>query len=130
MTQLRGRLLELDVEDVRPVRSEADAPEGAKSGELIAAGAMVLSLAPTLFRPVLRVVETWMQNRPVRTVKIEINGHQMELGHASPAQQQRVVEAFLAEVRGSSPESPTRDGEEEASAEELPEAGSSCPPGP
>ncbi|MGW3723726.1 hypothetical protein [Streptomyces sp. NPDC000851] len=94
--RLRQLLLELDVDDVRPVRDGGEAPAGAKPGELLAVGALAVSLAPALLRPALRLVETWMQTRPVRTVKVELNGHSVELGNATPEQQQRLVDAFLA----------------------------------
>lgn len=134
--QLRRRLLELDVEDVRHERSGLSAPQGAKSGELIAVGALVVSLAPTLLPPVLGLVETWMRSRPVRTVKIEADGRVLELGHASPEQQQRLVEAFLAGAEagpaaGASTApataaiTPGADGEAPPTAAPLPGAGSS-----
>ncbi|MFE0326875.1 hypothetical protein ACFW08_08745 [Streptomyces sp. NPDC058960] len=102
-TQLRRRLLELDVDDVRLGRSGEVVPEGAKPGEVIAAGALAVSLAPAVLRPVLRLVETWMQNRPVRTVKVDIDGRTIELGHASAEQQERLVDAFLEDVRTRTP---------------------------
>ncbi|MFD7405531.1 hypothetical protein ACFV7R_23270 [Streptomyces sp. NPDC059866] len=37
-----------------------------------------------------------MQTCPVRTVKVEPNGHSVELGNATPEQQQRLGDAFLA----------------------------------
>jgi hypothetical protein len=98
--QLRRRLLELDVDDVRVGRSDGTVPEGAKPGELIAVGALAVSLAPAVLRPALRLVETWMQNRPVRTVKIEVDGRVLELGHATAQQQQRLVESFLSGTSG------------------------------
>ncbi|MEV5239071.1 hypothetical protein AB0K89_08155 [Streptomyces cinnamoneus] len=114
-TQLRRRLLELDVDDVRTARSDGETPEGAKPGELMAVGALAISLAPTVLRPVLRLVETWMQNRPVRTVKIEVDGHVLELGHVSPQQQQRLVEAFLEEIR-TTPDEPPAQGDGQSPA--------------
>jgi hypothetical protein len=53
-----------------------------------------------VLRPALRLVETWMQNRPVRTVKIEVDGRVLELGHATAQQQQRLVESFLSGTSG------------------------------
>ncbi|MGW4731937.1 hypothetical protein ACWEQC_22690 [Streptomyces shenzhenensis] len=94
--QLRRLLLELEVADVRRVRSDGLPPEGAKSGELLAVGALAVSLAPAVLRPVLRLVETWMQNRPVRTVRVELDGRSIDIGHATSEQQQRLLEAFLA----------------------------------
>ncbi|MFC8092340.1 hypothetical protein [Streptomyces sp. NPDC057301] len=94
-SQLRQRLLELDVDTVRLERSDEAVPEGAKPGELLAVGALAVSLVPAVLRPALRLIETWMQNRPVRTVKVEIDGRVLELGHASKEQQQLLVDAVL-----------------------------------
>lgn len=111
--QLRRRLLELDVDDVRVERSGAPVPEGAKPGGLLAVGALAVSLAPAVLRPALHLVETWLQNRPVRTVKVDVDGRTLELGHASAEQQQRLVDAFLEEIRtrAQGEESPTAPGE-------------------
>lgn len=100
--QLRRRLLELDVDGVGLDRSAAAVPQGAKPGVAIAVGALTVGLAPALFRSVLLLVETWMQNRPVRTVKVDIDGRSIELGQASAEQQQLLVEAFLADLHGTS----------------------------
>ncbi|MGW2718980.1 hypothetical protein [Streptomyces sp. NPDC001492] len=104
--QLRKRLLELDVDDVRVERSDAAPPPGAKPGGLITVGALAVTLAPAVFRPALRVVETWLQNRPVRTVKIEVDGRTLELGQASPEEQRLLVEAFLEGSRDESAAQP------------------------
>ncbi|MHB6908291.1 hypothetical protein [Streptomyces sp. DB-54] len=117
-SQLRRRLFELDVDDVRTARSGGEMPEGAKSGELMAVGALAVTLAPTVLRPVLHLVETWMQNRPVRTVKVDVDGRVLELGHASREQQQRLVEAFLEEIRTARDEPATQgDGDSPAAQE-------------
>ncbi|WP_328619694.1 hypothetical protein [Streptomyces sp. NBC_00354] len=97
--QLRRRLLELDVEDVRVRRSGGEVPVGAKPGELIAIGALVVSLAPATLGLALRLVETWMQNRPVRKVTVDIDGHVLDLGLASKEEQRRIVDAYLAYVQ-------------------------------
>jgi hypothetical protein len=110
--QLRRRVLELDVDDVRPAPADTDVPDGAKSGALVAVAALVVSLAPSVLRSVLHLVETWMQHRPVRTVKVDIGGRVLELGRASAEQQQRLVEAFLAEVQAARDEAPAPGGTE------------------
>jgi len=92
---LRSRLLESDVTDVSPDRTGA-VPQGARAGEAIAVGALVVSLAPSLVRSVFHTVETWMQHRPLRSVKITIDGRTIELTNASGDQQARLVEAFIA----------------------------------
>ncbi|SEG76321.1 hypothetical protein SAMN05216223_11076 [Actinacidiphila yanglinensis] len=93
--QLRRRLLELDVDDVRLARSDGPVPDGAKPGELLSVGVLAVTLAPAVIRPVLRLVEAWMTSRPVRTVTVEWDGRTLELGAATPEQQERLLTAFL-----------------------------------
>ncbi|MDC7336414.1 hypothetical protein [Streptomyces lydicus] len=93
--QLRRALMELDVEDVQLARRSAAAPEGAKPGEALAVGALVVTTAPLLVRQVLQLVDTWLRNRPVRSVKVELDGASIELGHASAEDQRRLIDAFV-----------------------------------
>ncbi|MFE2159232.1 hypothetical protein ACFW9M_15630 [Streptomyces lydicus] len=93
--QLRRALLELDVEGVQLARRSAAAPEGAKPGEALAVGALVVTTAPLLVRQVLQLVDTWLRNRPVRSVKVELDGASIELGHASAEDQRRLIDAFV-----------------------------------
>jgi precorrin isomerase len=116
VAHLRRRVLELDVEDVRPAPGDTGAPEGAKSCALVAVAALVVGLAPTVLRSVVHLVETWMRNRPVRTVKVDVGGRVLELGRASAEQQQRLVEAFLAEVQAAAPHGAPAPGGTEPSA--------------
>jgi hypothetical protein len=92
---LRRELLELDVEDVRVARSTAEPPFLAKSGEAVAVGALVVTVAPLLLRQVIKLIDTWLRNRPLRTVKVELDGRSIELGHASVEDQQRLIDAFV-----------------------------------
>ncbi|MFC8392042.1 hypothetical protein [Streptomyces sp. NPDC057238] len=93
--QLRERLLELDVEDVEPVRS-GDVPDGAKPVDALAVGALAVTLAPIALRSVLDLVRTWIENRPVRTVSVTLGEDSLELEAVSSADQRRIVDAFLA----------------------------------
>jgi hypothetical protein len=92
---LRREMLELDVEDVRLGRSATEPPLLAKSGEAVAVGALVVTVAPLLLRQVLKLIDTWLRNRPLRTVKVELDGRSIELGHASVEDQQRLIDAFV-----------------------------------
>ncbi|MYV98843.1 hypothetical protein GT354_11215 [Streptomyces sp. SID3343] len=94
--QLRRSLLELDVADVRLARSSGDVPSGAKSGQLIAAGTLVVTAAPFVLRQVFQLVDTWLKNRPVRGIKVELGGRTIELSDASIAERERLIDAFLA----------------------------------
>ncbi|MFD0166055.1 hypothetical protein ACFVJH_18135 [Streptomyces decoyicus] len=102
--QLRRALLELDVEDVQLARQDAAAPEGAKPGEVIAVGALVVTTVPLLVRQVLQLVDTWLRNRPLRSVTVQIDGDTIELGNASAEDQRRLIDAF---VRTRSPQAGT-----------------------
>jgi hypothetical protein len=110
--QLRQRLLELDVDDVRLARLDGAAPEGAKPGELIAVGTLLVTLGTALLRPTLRLIETWIQNRPVRSVTLDIDGRVLELGHASKAQQQQAIDLYAEAVRSAPGAPPALDGGE------------------
>jgi hypothetical protein len=92
---LRRELLELDVEDVRVAQSAAEPPLLAKSGEAVAVGALVVTVAPLLLLQVLKLIDTWLRNRPLRTVKVELDGRSIELGHASAEDQQQLIDAFI-----------------------------------
>lgn len=91
---LRRHLLDLDVDDVRPAPG-GQVPRGAKPAETVAAGALVLTAAPVLLRAVLRCVEEWLRNRPVRTVRLELSGRTIDLGAASARDQRRLIEEFV-----------------------------------
>ncbi|MYV44864.1 hypothetical protein GT031_04370 [Streptomyces sp. SID2888] len=90
---LREHLLELDVEDVRLRRDQL--PEDAKSAEALTLGALVVSLAPVMLRGILRCVETWMQNRPVRSVRVDVDGRTIEVAAASRDDQRRLIDAYI-----------------------------------
>ncbi|WP_437095393.1 hypothetical protein [Streptomyces sp. enrichment culture] len=93
--RLRERLLDLEVDSVEPIRS-GDVPAGAKPVDAIAVGALAVTLAPLALRSVLDLVRTWIENRPVRTVAITLGEDSLELEAVSSADQQRLIEAFLA----------------------------------
>ena len=93
--RLRERLLELDVDDVEPIRS-GDVPDGAKPVDALAVGALAVTLAPLALRSVLDLVRTWIENRPVRTVSISLGEDSLELEAVSSADQRQLIDAFLA----------------------------------
>lgn len=99
--QLREQLLELEVDHVELIRLDA-APAGAKPGEVIALGSLAVTMAPFALRAVLRLVETWIEHRPVRAVSIAIDGDSLELQAISSADQRQLIDAFVA-AHGSAP---------------------------
>lgn len=128
--QLRERLLELDVDGVELSRS-GTVPEGAKPVDAIAVGALAVTAAPFLLRSVLDLVRTWIETRPVRTVSITLGEDSLDLEAVSSADQQRLIDAFLA-AHGQEPE-PADDGhgpEPEPEPEPQPERAGNQSPGP
>ncbi|MGI5457851.1 hypothetical protein ACQEWB_32685 [Streptomyces sp. CA-249302] len=93
--ELRERLLELDVEDVDPVRQET-APTGTKIAGALTTGALVVSVGIPVLRKVLDVLKVWIENRPVRTASVTIGNNTIEVQAASSANQRRVIEAFIS----------------------------------
>ncbi|WAZ19549.1 hypothetical protein STRCI_000607 [Streptomyces cinnabarinus] len=92
--RLRERILELDVERVELTRTAA-VPEGAKPGETFALGALAVTLAPIALSQVLALVRSWIENRPVRSVSIEIGEDRLEVQAVSTADQQKLIDTFL-----------------------------------
>lgn len=93
-TQLRQRLLELDVHEVELVRT-AQLPEGAKPVDVVTIGALTVTLAPPLVQAVVELVKAWLSSRPIRSAKVTIDGDSIELTDASEAEQERLTKAFI-----------------------------------
>lgn len=93
--QLRGQLLELSVDTVELERSE-EIPEGAKPLDPVTIGALVVTLGPAVLEAAVALVDRWLAHRPVRSAKLTIGGDSIELTQATAADQQRLVEAFVA----------------------------------
>lgn len=99
---LRGELLDLDVDTVKALRS-GDPPVGARAGEALAVGGLLVSLATSdQLRAVVQTVRRWLSRGAgvARTVRLEVDGDVLELRHASAADQARLVELFIARHEG------------------------------
>jgi hypothetical protein len=91
-TRLREEMVEQGVEDV--AHPEAQAPEGAKGGALEWAQ-LVVGLAGTV-GPMVAALRAWFGRHPHAAVTLEIDGDKLTLDRASPAEQQQLLETFLA----------------------------------
>jgi hypothetical protein len=92
--QLRRRLLELDVETVDLVRSE-NTPPGAKPADAITIGALVATLAPAALEAVMEFMKSWLENRPIRSATLTIDGDSIELTKTSRSEQDQLLRLFL-----------------------------------
>ena len=66
---LRRQLLDLDIDDARPLRG-GEVPAGAKSVEAVTTGMLVLSMAPAMLAATVTVLQSWLANRKVGTIKV------------------------------------------------------------
>lgn len=96
---LRRELLELDVEDVTPVRAGAT-PPGTRALDADMIGGLVVSLsqsAPAL-QAITFTVRNWLTRRDgtSRAVRMELDGDALELSDATEADQAILVDLFIA----------------------------------
>jgi hypothetical protein len=96
---LRAELLRIDIEDVRPA-TVVPAPAGAKAGEAIAVGALVVSLTPVVVTAVIDVVASWLR-RQATDIEVEIDGSRLK-GEVTRQQRDALVAAYLDRVKAES----------------------------
>jgi hypothetical protein len=94
---LREELLVLDVDDVRPATA-GPAPRGAKSGEAISIGALVVTLAPGLITAVVNIAVSWLRRQP-NTVELNVGGNQFK-GRVTDAQRDALVAGLIHQLSG------------------------------
>jgi hypothetical protein len=92
--QLRKRLLEIDVESVRLLRS-VDVAQGAKPIDAVVIGGLNITLTAAAVGAALRVIETWLKNRPVRKAKVSIDGTSIEITNVSNEVERSLVQDFI-----------------------------------
>jgi hypothetical protein len=97
--QLRGHLLELDIESAEPT-SAGLAPPGTRGGELFVAGALTVMLAqsPELFTALIKRVEDWITPHGGRRVEIEINDMKLKVEGLPRKEQRELIQFFQAAV--------------------------------
>jgi len=96
---LRGELLQLDVEDVTLVQA-GEPPPGARVVGVAAVGGLLINLGQSAegLRSVVSAIRNWLRRGEEihRTVRLELDGDALELSHASPADQDRLIELFVS----------------------------------
>jgi hypothetical protein len=91
---LRGELLDLDVQGVDQLSEDA-APSGAK-GVAATAGWLLVQLGPEVLRTVLAKTADWV-TRNDRAVEVSYGGDTLKLSRATRAQQEKIVDGWLAQ---------------------------------
>jgi len=94
--QLRGQLLELDVESVNRVRA-GDAPPSTRAVDVMVLGGLfvTLSKSPELLKMITGVVQSWVTGRPGRSVELQINGDSLKVTGVSSDQQRQLIALFV-----------------------------------
>jgi hypothetical protein len=94
--RLREEIREHGIDDVSqpPVRP----PPGAKGGALEWAQ-LVVGFAGTV-PPLIMALQGWLGRHPRASITLEIGGDKLRLDEASPADRERLLEAFLARHGG------------------------------
>ena len=91
-----------DLDDVVSVTQDRSpgAPEGARGGELIAVGTLIMSLVaqPEVITGVLTYLADWRRRRGRGQVEFRTKNAELILTNASDAQADKLIEAFIEEV--------------------------------
>jgi hypothetical protein len=93
--QLRRELLELDVDEVRPVVSDTPTP-GTRAVDAAVLGSLAITAGREVIGGVVRALMQWIGRRANRSVKITIGEDSIELSDVSAEDQHRLIESFLA----------------------------------
>jgi hypothetical protein len=91
---LREELLLTEVDAVRPATAVAAA--GAKAGEALTVGALVLTLVPLVAAGVVDVLASWLSRQP-RDVEVEIDGQRYS-GPVTRDERAKLIAAFLRRI--------------------------------
>lgn len=99
---LRTELLALGAADVKPVRG-APPPAGARGVDVIAAGAMLASLAGSaeVIGRLVSTVRAWLRRgggAVPRTVELTVGDNTLRVTNAAGEQQDRLIEAFITAI--------------------------------
>ena len=96
---LRRELLDLDVDDVRPVRGGA-APEGAKGVEALVAGTLLVTLSQEAVKALVATAVDWLRRRrgggeDAAGLRLQIGDDVLALRDGTSAEDRALIDAFL-----------------------------------
>jgi hypothetical protein len=95
--QLHREILELNVEDVAPVKA-GEAPEGSKASGAFALGALLITTLASsgTFPHLLDLLRTWLTRHGLRSVTLEIDGDKLEVQGISAQEQKQLIDAWMS----------------------------------
>jgi hypothetical protein len=92
--ELQEELLEANVNDVKTLAS-GEPPKGAKAGEALEFGTLLVSLSPAILQSVVGIVRSWLSRRGSRSVKMKIGEDTLEMSGLTSNEQSRLIEEWL-----------------------------------
>jgi hypothetical protein len=94
--QLRRALLELDVDAAEPMPA-GQAPPETKAVEALALGGLVVSLvnASGVLASVVEAIQSWVAGRGPRSVRLELDGDELEVNGISSRRQDQLIKMWL-----------------------------------
>ena len=98
--QLRAQLLELDVDAVESLPSETASEGTGKFVDMVVIGGLLVRFGPGVASAVVNAVRLWVGRDAHRSVTMKIGDREVTLQAATAEQQEKLVEAMLADIRG------------------------------
>jgi Effector Associated Constant Component 1 len=95
--RLREDIEELDVEGVDFVRSKEDLPKGAKAGDAVAWGSLLVTLATSsgVIPALVNTLQSWLMRHEHRSMTIVMGEDKLEVTDISSDEQKRLIEAWI-----------------------------------
>ncbi|RLC74604.1 MAG: hypothetical protein DRI81_13505 [Chloroflexi bacterium] len=95
--QLRQDILDLEVEDVRPLEAAA-AQAGAKSGFPVALGALLITTlaSSNVLPPLIDLLKSVLEHHSLSSVMLEIDGDKIEVKGNPSRKQQELIKAWMS----------------------------------
>jgi hypothetical protein len=99
--QLRGELLDLDVEAVDLVQLE-ELPEGTKAADAVTLGALAVTVLPNFLPKVVEFLQTWTLRGEGRKVKVksQVGDRSIELEYTPQAMSQEELKTLVQTLTG------------------------------
>ena len=99
--QLREELIDLEVDSI-DLSHAGETPPGAKAGDVIAWGDLILALVASggVLTTLIGAIQSWLTRHERRSVTLEIDGDKLEVTGTAPEEQRRLIEAWIRHHSG------------------------------
>jgi hypothetical protein len=96
---LRDDLKELDSIEKVDLTKTGEIPRGAKAGEEIILGSLLVELVPvisTALPHVVKALQSWLRRNDRHKISLEIRGDKLEVTGISDEERQRLIDAWIS----------------------------------